>query len=170
MHFSLVERLPDHRTARSPEAANERLPRVVQRVFYCTETVRSVSHVMSTLSPTFTFSRMVGSTTRRLYFHPFGPTKLTDEVFLSIALMVAVIVLCAAALPPGCVDCPILEPWTSAATGASPGGFNLAVTVLLYVIVTLSPTLSSSKRFAVFGTSIVSNYPSAVLRCTIRWF
>ena len=62
---------------------------------------------------------------------------------------------------------PILEPRTSPATGASPGGFNLAVTVLLYVIVTLSPTFSSSKRFAVFGTSIVSNFPSAVLRCTI---
>jgi hypothetical protein len=93
-------------------------------------------------------SKIVGSTTRRLYFHPFGPTKLIDDASLSIALMVAVIVLCTTPMPPGRVDCPILEPWTSAATGASPGGFSLAVTVLLYVTVTLSPTLSSSKRFA----------------------
>src|SRR5678816_4628728 len=34
MHFSLVECLPDHRTARSPEAANQRLPRCYLNVSF----------------------------------------------------------------------------------------------------------------------------------------
>jgi len=39
---------------------------------YCTATVTFVSQVMSTWSPTLILSSTVGSTTRRLYFHPFG--------------------------------------------------------------------------------------------------
>src|SRR6516162_8856597 len=136
---------------------------------YCTETVTFVSEVMSTLSPTLTLSSTAGSTTRRLYFHPFGPVKVIDCALLSMALIVAVIVFSTAAVPPGLSPCPAVVVPVAVLTGASPGGFNLAETVLLYVIETLSPTLSSSNRFAPGGTSIVSNLPSGVLMFTTRF-
>jgi hypothetical protein len=132
---------------------------------YCTETVTFGSQVMSTWSPTLTLSSTVGSTTRRLYFHPFGPVK-TDDALLSMALIVTVIVLSADAVPPS--PCPAVEVPVAVLTGASPGGFSLADAVLLYVIDTLSPTLSSSNRFAAGGTSIVWNLPSGVLMFTTR--
>ena len=136
---------------------------------YRTETVTSVFQVMSTLSPGLIFSSTVGSTTRRSYFHPFGPTKAIDDAFLSTALMVAVIVLSMASVPPGRSPCPAVEVLFSVLTGAPPGGFSLADTVLLYEIDTLSPTLSLSNRFALGGTSTVSNWPSAVLMFTMRF-
>src|SRR5690349_5054120 len=60
------------------------------RWVYPAESVRSVLHVMSTLSPTLTCSNTVGSTTRRLYFQPFGPSKEIDDALLSMATMLAV--------------------------------------------------------------------------------
>src|ERR1700730_14146853 len=66
---------------------------------YCTATVTSVFQVMSTLSPTLTLSSTVGSTICRGYFHPFGPTKVIADAFLSMASIVAVIVLWTDALP-----------------------------------------------------------------------
>src|SRR6516162_6828081 len=123
---------------------------------------------MSTWSPTLSLSSRVGSTTRRSYFHPFGPVKEIDDALLSIALIVAVIVLSWDAVPPGRSPCPAVEVRVAVLTGASPGGFSLAETVLLYVIETLSPTLTSSNRFALGGTSIVSNLPSGVLMFTTR--
>ena len=118
---------------------------------YFTATVTSVFQVMSTLSPTLTLSSTVGSTTCRLYFHPFGPTKVIDDAFLSIASTVVVIVLCVTAVPPGRASCPIVEAVLPVSTAASPGGFSLAETVLLYVTDTLSPTLSSLNRVALCG-------------------
>src|SRR6516165_6373213 len=131
--------------------------------YYCTATVTFVSQVMSTWSPTLTLSSTVGSMTRRLYFHPFGPVKVIDDALLSIPVIVVVITLSWDAVPPGRSPCPAVVVPVAVLTGASPGGFNLAETVLLYVIETLSPTLSSSNRFAPGGTSIVSNLPSGVL-------
>ena len=58
---------------------------------YLTETVRSVFQMMSTLSPTLTLSNTAGSMTRRLYFHPFGASKVADDAPLSMATMLAVI-------------------------------------------------------------------------------
>src|SRR4029077_14983452 len=135
---------------------------------YCTATVTSVFQVMSTLSPTLTLSNTVGSTICRLYFQPFGPEKVIEDALLSIASTVTVIVLCTVAVPPGRVCWPAVVVVLPVSTGASPGGFSLAETLLLYVSDTLSPTLSSSKRFAPAGTSIVSNLPSAVLMFTTR--
>src|SRR5271168_2656019 len=123
---------------------------------------------MSTLSPTLTLSNTVGSTICRLYFHPFGPTKVIDDAFLSIAAMVAVIVLCTDAVPPGRSPCPAVEVPVCVST-ASPAGFSLAETLLLYVSDTLSPTLSSSNRFAPEGTSTVSKLPSAFWMFTTRF-
>src|SRR4029450_10136723 len=101
---------------------------------------------MSTLSPTLTLSSTVGSTTRRLYFHPFGPTKVIDDALLSISATLAVIVRCTAAAPPGRTSCPIVEVLLAVSTGGSPGGCMRTATLLLYVADTLSPTLSSSNR------------------------
>ena len=98
---------------------------------YCTATATFVSQVMSTWSPTLTLSSTVGSTTRRLYFHPFGPVKVTDGALLSIPVIVAVIVLSMDAVPPGRSPCPAVELPVAVLTGASPGGFSLAETVLL---------------------------------------
>src|SRR5688572_16256749 len=114
---------------------------------------------MSTASPILTFSNTAGSTTWRLYFQPSGPTKVIDEVFLSIESTVAVTVRCTAVVPPGRTSCPIVEVLLPVSTAGSPGGFGRTATLLLYVTDTLSPTLSSSKRFALGGTSIVSNLP-----------
>src|SRR6516225_6565612 len=136
---------------------------------YCTATVTSVSQVISTRSPTLSLSRTVGSTTRRLYFHPFGPVNVTDDAPLSIALTVTVSVLSMAAVPPGRSPCPAVEVLLTVSTGAWPDGCTVAETVLLYVIDTLSPTLSSSNRFAAGGTSTVSNLPSGVLMFTTRF-
>src|SRR6516164_9108196 len=93
---------------------------------------------MSTRSPTLSLSSTVGSTTRRWYFQPFGPVKETDDALLSMALIVTVIVLSSDAVPPGRSPCPAVEVPVAVLTGASPGGFSLADTVLLYVIDTLS--------------------------------
>ena len=41
------------------------------------------------------------SCTRELYFQLFGPTKVIEGTFMSIAVMVAVIVRCVAAVAPG---------------------------------------------------------------------
>ena len=98
---------------------------------YCTATVTFVSQVMSTWSPTLILSSTVGSTTRRSYFHPFGPVKVIDDAFLSMALTVAVIVLSTSTVPPGRSPCPAVEVPVNVLTGASPGGFSLAETVLL---------------------------------------
>jgi hypothetical protein len=95
--------------------------------------------------------------------------KVIDDAFLSIVSTVTVIVLCMAAVPPGRSPCPAVEVPVAVLTGASPGGFNLAETLLLYVIETLSPTLSSSNRFALGGTSTVSKLPSAFLMFTVRF-
>jgi hypothetical protein len=46
---------------------------------YCTATVTSVSQVMSTWSPTLSLSSTAGSTTPRLYFHSFGPTRPAQD-------------------------------------------------------------------------------------------
>src|SRR6516164_5401630 len=99
--------------------------------YYCTATVTFVSQVMSTWSPTLTLSSTVGSTTCRLYFHPFGPVKVIDDALLSIPLIVAVIVLSWDADPPGRSPCPAVELPVAVSTAASPGGFSLAETVLL---------------------------------------
>src|SRR6478609_9708351 len=56
-------------------------------------------HVMSTLSPTFTLASAALSSTRVLYFQPFGPVKVIEGAFGSIAAMVAVIVRWCAAVP-----------------------------------------------------------------------
>ena len=135
---------------------------------YCTATVTFVSQEISTWSPTLILSSTVGSATRRLYFHPFGPVKVIDCALLSMELIDAVIVLSTSAVPPGRSPCPAVEPVVAVLTEGSPGGFSLAETVLLYVIDTLSPTLSSSNRFALVGTSIVWNLPSGVLMFTTR--
>src|ERR1700730_6015177 len=132
---------------------------------YCTATVTSVFQVMSTLSPTSTLSSTVGSTICRLYF---GPVKVIDDALLSIASTVAVIVLCTDAVPPGRASCPAVVVPVCVSTGASPGGFSLAETLLLNVTDTLSPPLSSSNRFAPAGTSTVSKLPSAFLMFTMR--
>src|SRR6476646_9650997 len=41
----------------------------------------AIVHVMSTLSPTFTFDSAAVSWTRLLYFQPFGPVNVIDEAF-----------------------------------------------------------------------------------------
>jgi len=86
---------------------------------------------MSTWSPTLTLSSTLGSTTRRLYFHPFGPVKAIDDALLSMALTVTVIVLSMVAVPPGRSLCPAVVAPVALLTGASPGAFSLADTVLL---------------------------------------
>ena len=88
---------------------------------------------------------------------------MIDDALLSISAMVAVIVRCTTAVPPGRASWPMVEALVPVSTAASPGGFSRADTLLLYVTETLSPTLSSSKRLAPAGTSIVSNLPSDVL-------
>ena len=93
---------------------------------------------------------------------------MIDDALLSISLMVAVIVLSCDAVPPGRSPSPAVDVPVAVLTMGSPGGFSLAETVLLYVIDTLSPTLSSSNRFALGGTSIVWNLPSGVLMFTTR--
>jgi hypothetical protein len=47
--------------------------------------------------------------------------------------------------------------------------FSLAETLLFHVIDTLCPTLNSSNRFALGGTSTASNLLSAVLMLTTRF-
>lgn len=66
-----------------------------------TEIITAAVQVMSTLSPTFTFSIAFLSATRELYFQPFGPLNVMDSTLGSRAVMVAVIVRCVAAVPPG---------------------------------------------------------------------
>jgi len=97
--------------------------------YYCTAIVTLVSEVMSTLSPTLTLSSTAGSTTRRLYFHPFGPVKVIDCALLSMELIVAVIVFSTAAVPQ-VSPCPAVVMPVDVVTGASPG-FSLAETVFL---------------------------------------
>jgi hypothetical protein len=56
---------------------------------YCIATVTFVSQIMSTWSPTLILSSTVGSTTRRLYFHPFGPVKVVQtEPRLGLVMIV----------------------------------------------------------------------------------
>src|SRR6478736_2831193 len=109
---------------------------------YCGASVTFVSQVMSILSPGLILSSNVGSATRRLYRQSFGPTTLIDCAFLSTSVTVTVIVLSMAAVPPASAFCPMEVDPAILSTGASPGGFSLAVTVLLYVADTLSPTLN----------------------------
>jgi hypothetical protein len=106
---------------------------------------------MSTLSPTLTLSNTVGSTICRLYFHPFGPTKVTRSCRSRRWSRSSFSARCRA---PGCAPCPAVEVPVSVSTGASPGGFSLAET-LLYVIDTLSSTLAH-RTLAALGTSTVS--------------
>src|SRR4029453_9932865 len=108
------------------------------------------------------------STTWRLYFHPFGPTKVIDAAPFSTAATGPVIPLCLGAGPPGRASSPMEEVELAVSTGASPGGFSRTMTLLLYVTDTLSPILTSSNRFADWGTSIDTNLPSDVLRLTLR--
>src|SRR4029453_9487917 len=88
---------------------------------YSLETVRSVFQVMSTLSPTLTWSNTVGSTTRRLYFHPFGPTNVIDDALFSMSVISAVIVRTLAFVP---LVCPLMVAVLAVSTAASPGGFR----------------------------------------------
>src|SRR5678816_2136726 len=88
---------------------------------YSLESVRSVFQVMSIRSPTLTLSNTVGSTTRRLYFHPFGPTKVIDDALLSMSAMLAVIVRTMYAEP---LVCAMEDAVSAVLTAASPGGFR----------------------------------------------
>src|SRR4029077_9270982 len=54
--------------------------------------------VMSRRSPTLTFLSASLSSTRELYFHPFGPLNEIDGTFGSIWVIVAVMVRCMAAV------------------------------------------------------------------------
>src|SRR4029453_13760720 len=134
---------------------------------YSLETVRSVFQVMSIRSPTLTLSNTVGSTTRRLYFHPFGPTKVIDDALLSISAMVAVIRRTIAALP---LVWSLTVDFSAVSTAFSPAGFRRTMTLLLYVAFSLSPTLNWSKRMTLLGTLTATNVPSAVLMFMARLF
>jgi hypothetical protein len=57
-------------------------------------------------------------------------SEVIDDAFLSMASMVAVIVLCTAVVPPGRASCPIVEVLVAVSTGASPVA-DLAETLLL---------------------------------------
>src|SRR5436190_9988576 len=56
--------------------------------------------VMSKRSPTLTFLSASLSSTRELYFHPFGPLNVIDGTFGSMWVIVAVMVRWVAAVPP----------------------------------------------------------------------
>ena len=56
---------------------------------------------MSSRSPTFTSFNASLSTTRELYFQLFGPDRLMDGIFGSIAVIVAVIARCDPMVNPG---------------------------------------------------------------------
>src|SRR4029453_11675133 len=132
---------------------------------YSLETVRSVFQVMSIRSPTLTLSNTVGSTTRRLYFHPFGPTKVIDDALLSMSTISAFIVRTIAFVP---LVFPVVVAVAAVSTGASPAGFRRTMTLLLYLALILSPTLSSGKRLTLGGTLTATILPSAVLMFMAR--
>src|SRR4051812_20571792 len=81
-------------------------------------------HVMSTLSPTFTFASAALSSTRVLYFQLLGPVKVIDGTFMSIWVMVAVMTrwwaAVAAAWPAARVTDALLV-----SVDASPGRFTV---------------------------------------------
>src|SRR4030095_3742395 len=89
-----------------------------------TETSSASVQVISTLSPTITPARADLSCTLDEYFQSLGPVNVIDGVFASIAVIVAVMVRCFAAVPPvricpaGVVLC------ADASTTFSPGRFN----------------------------------------------
>ena len=62
--------------------------------------------VMSRRSPTLTLLSAFLSSTRELYFQPFGPLKLIDGTFGSMAVIVAVMVRWAAAVAPAFAPVP----------------------------------------------------------------
>ena len=66
-----------------------------------TDTSTASVQTMSTLSPTFALARACVSCTLDVYFQPFGPVKVIDGVFGSMAVIVAEIVRCLALVPPG---------------------------------------------------------------------
>ena len=136
--------------------------------YYCTATVTFVSQVMSTWSSTFNLIEHSRIDDAPAVF-PSVRTRKADR-------------RCALIDTGYCrghhsllgrraarsLSCPAVVVPVAVLTGGSPRGFNLAETVLLYVIETLSPTLTSSKRFAPAGTSIVWKFPSGVLMFTMR--
>ena len=116
---------------------------------YVHKSVVSASQVMSSLSPTLTLSNTDGSTMCRLYFQPFGPTKVIADASLSIESTVAVITRCSVIVPDVAVASLAVVP---VSTAASPSGFSRTETLSLYVAVSLSPTLSSPNRSTLLGT------------------
>src|SRR5688572_26818529 len=85
-------------------------------------------HTTSTLSPTFTLARADASCTLEEYFQPFGPVKVIDGVFKSIAEIVAVIVHCLAFVPPGRICSEPVVPRVAVSTEASSGLFTRTTT------------------------------------------
>ena len=78
---------------------------------------------MSTLSPTLTFASAAVSSTRVVYFHPFGPVKVIEGTLGSIAAIIAVIFrwcdVVAARVSAACTTPPVVV-----STSFSPAGFT----------------------------------------------
>src|SRR3954468_18387907 len=85
------------------------------------ETSSAAVQVMSTLSPTLTVASAFLSSTRELYCQLFGPVNVIDGTFGSIAVIVAVMVRCIAAVAPGFLLVALVTPALSESTAFSPG-------------------------------------------------
>src|SRR4030095_7089293 len=92
---------------------------------------------MSTLSPTFTLARASVFCHLDVYFQPFGPVKVIDGVFGSMAVIVAVIVTCLALVPPGRTCSEPVVPLVLLTTSDSPGRFTRMTTFSSYRALTL---------------------------------
>src|SRR3954447_26148143 len=93
------------------------------------EIITASVQTMSTLSPTFTFDSASLSCTLELYFQLFGPLKVIDGTFMSIAVIVAVMVRWVAAVPPGLAVEPAVTAAVSVSTSFSPGCFTRTTTL-----------------------------------------
>jgi hypothetical protein len=82
------------RSARSGSSAGAWRARRCRRCYFpgSSDSTTASVQVMSTLSPTLTFDNASLSCTFVLYFQLFGPVKVTDGTFMSIAAIVAVMV------------------------------------------------------------------------------
>src|SRR6478609_8331820 len=91
-----------------------------------------------------------------------------DGTFGSIAVMVAVMVRCVAAVAPGFAPAPGVTASFAVSTAASPAGFLRTTTLLKNRAVIVSPTLISEKRVMVLGTVMGSYVPSVFLTVSVR--
>src|SRR6476620_5989624 len=122
--------IPDLHVSTTNRGDHAGPPRPETKPYWARSSDTSIASVqtMSTLSPTFTLARASVSCTLDVYFNPLGPVNVIDGTAVSIAEIVAVIVVCLALVPPGRVCSEPVVPVTWLIVSGSPGCFSRRMT------------------------------------------